>query len=174
MAVCLKIQRRIGFQGEGVDVRKVLLSIVLFVISSKIAIPFYPVPLTAQMLAVYSLGLALRPMEAFATTSGLVLMGLAGFPVFATSNSLYGPSAGYIIGMLIATPAVGVVLRASGSRLLACVCAYFVVHIMGCLRLASFIGWESVMPCGVYPFVVAEAIKIAVACGLYRAPRTQR
>lgn len=82
------------------------------------------VPVTVQTLAVMLTGLALGPRRAFAAVGLYVLLGLAGLPIFSGGRSglgvLAGPSAGYIIGFVLAATAAGwltvVVLRRTAGR----------------------------------------------------------
>ena len=82
------------------------------------------VPITLQTLAVILTGLALGPGRAFAAVGLYLLLGLAGLPIFSGGRSglgvLAGPSAGYIIGFLLAATAVGglaaVVLQRTAHR----------------------------------------------------------
>jgi biotin transport system substrate-specific component len=82
------------------------------------------VPITLQTLAVMLTGLALGPGRAFAAVGLYLLLGFAGLPIFSGGRSglgvLAGPSAGYIVGFLLAATAVGaltvVVLRRKGAH----------------------------------------------------------
>ena len=82
------------------------------------------VPITVQTLAVMLTGLALGPGRAFAAVGLYVLLGLAGLPIFSGGRSglgvLAGPSAGYIIGFVLAAAAAGwltvLVLRRTAGR----------------------------------------------------------
>lgn len=82
------------------------------------------VPITLQTLAVILTGLALGPGRAFAAVGLYLLLGLAGLPIFSGGRSglgvLAGPSAGYIVGFLLAATAVGglaaVVLQRTAHR----------------------------------------------------------
>ncbi|HET8878184.1 MAG TPA: biotin transporter BioY [Arthrobacter sp.] len=82
------------------------------------------VPITLQTLAVILTGLALGPGRAFAAVGLYLLLGFAGLPIFSGGRAgvgvLAGPSAGYIVGFLLAAAAVGaltvVVLRRTASR----------------------------------------------------------
>jgi biotin transport system substrate-specific component len=69
------------------------------------------VPITLQTLAVMLTGLALGPGRAFAALGLYLLLGFAGLPIFSGGRSglgvLAGPSAGYIIGFLLAATAAG-------------------------------------------------------------------
>jgi biotin transport system substrate-specific component len=82
------------------------------------------VPITLQTLAVMLTGLALGAGRAFAAVGLYLLLGFAGLPIFSGGRSglgvLAGPSAGYIVGFLLAATAVGaltaVVLRRTAAR----------------------------------------------------------
>ncbi|MGO4804902.1 biotin transporter BioY [Arthrobacter sp. 2MCAF15] len=82
------------------------------------------VPITLQTLAVMLTGLALGAGRAFAAVGLYLLLGFAGLPIFSGGRSglgvLAGPSAGYIIGFLLAATAVGwlaaVVLARTANR----------------------------------------------------------
>ncbi len=82
------------------------------------------VPITLQTLAVLLTGLALGAGRAFAAVGLYLLLGFAGLPIFSGGRSglgvLAGPSAGYIIGFLLAATAAGaltvVVLRRTAGR----------------------------------------------------------
>ncbi len=69
------------------------------------------VPITLQTLAVMLTGLALGPGRAFAAVGLYLLLGFAGLPIFSGGRGglgvLAGPSAGYLVGFLLAATAVG-------------------------------------------------------------------
>ena len=82
------------------------------------------VPITLQTLAVMLTGLALGAGRAFAAVGLYLLLGFAGLPIFSGGRGglgvLAGPSAGYIIGFLLAATTVGwltvVVLGRTATR----------------------------------------------------------
>ena len=61
------------------------LGIVLLAISSKIAIPFYPVPMTLQTLVIYLIAGSMGILGFYSTTSYIVI-GLLGAPIFAAGG----------------------------------------------------------------------------------------
>ena len=80
---------------------------VLLAISSKIKIPFYPVPMTMQTLVVLFLGIALGWKLGVATVALYLFEGIIGLPVFSGSPEkgvgivyFTGPTMGYLIGFL--------------------------------------------------------------------------
>ena len=84
-----------------------LIGTILLAISSKIKIPFYPVPMTMQTLVVLFLGVALGWKLGVATVSLYLFEGIIGLPVFSGSPEkgvgivyFSGPTMGYLIGFL--------------------------------------------------------------------------
>ena len=58
-----------------------LLGIILLSVSSKISIPFYPVPMTLQTFVVYFIAASMGMVGFYATVS-YVILGLIGLPIF--------------------------------------------------------------------------------------------
>ena len=86
-----------------------LLGSILLAISSKVKIPFYPVPMTMQTLVVIVIGIAFGWKLGIATISLYLFEGILGMPVFSGTPEkgvglIYstGPTMGYLIGFLIA------------------------------------------------------------------------
>jgi len=69
-----------------------------------LSVPFYPVPMTMQTLAVLLVGGLLGPKLGVAAVAGYLALGLAGAPVFHAGLSgpavLMGPTGGYLAGFL--------------------------------------------------------------------------
>lgn len=74
-------------------------------LASQVAIPFWPVPLTAQTLAVSLLALWLSPAATFTSVLTWITLGILGLPVFSCFSSglgvLLSTRGGYILGMLL-------------------------------------------------------------------------
>ena len=129
---------------------------ILLTISSKIKIPFYPVPMTMQTFVVLFLGMSFGYKIGFLTVSLYLIEGLLGLPVFSNSPEkgvgiIYftGPTMGYLIGFLI-----------NFFKLLVSVS---IIYIMGILWLGSLIGWDKpIIQLGVEPFLLAELLKISI------------
>ncbi len=79
--------------------------------SAKAQVPFYPVPMTLQTLAVLAIGAAYGARLAAATLALYLAEGLFGLPVFAGALAgpgyMAGPTAGYLVGFLVAAALVG-------------------------------------------------------------------
>jgi biotin transport system substrate-specific component len=87
---------------------------VLLWLSAKIQIPLYPVPVTMQTLVVLVLGVAYGWRLGVATMALYLVEGAIGLPVFAGGwsegagfHNLYGPTAGYLFGFVVAAGICG-------------------------------------------------------------------
>ena len=82
-----------------------LLGIILLSVSSKISIPFYPVPMTLQTFVVYFIAASMG-MVGFYSTLSYVILGLIGLPIFAAGGGfgyLMSPTFGFLYGMVLAS-----------------------------------------------------------------------
>ena len=145
---------------------------VLLTISSKIKIPFYPVPMTMQTFVVLFLGISLGYKISLATVSLYLIEGLLGLPVFSNSPEkgvgivyFTGPTMGYLIGFLFATFLAGYFnfkenILINFFKLLVSVS---IIYIMGIMWLGSLIGWDKpIIQLGVTPFLLAELLKVSI------------
>ena len=87
----------------------IFLGSILLTVSSKIKIPFYPVPMTMQTFVVLFLGMSFGYKIGLATVSLYLLEGIIGLPVFSNSPEkgigityFVGPTMGYLIGFIFA------------------------------------------------------------------------
>ena len=143
----------------------------LLAIAAHVKLPFWPVPLTLQTLAVLGLGGAFGPVPAVAAVLAWIVEGLAGLPVFAAGAGpavLIGPTAGYILGYLPAAFIAGLVARRGwrGAPLKAAatfVLADAVLFVAGVAWLATLVGWDRAIAGGLTPFLLGEALKIGLA-----------
>jgi biotin transport system substrate-specific component len=146
-----------------------------------IPLPFTPVPLTLQPLAVLAVGLALGPVAGFLTMLAYLAEGAIGLPVFSPTGTgglaqLLGPTGGFLLAYpLVAAMAGGL------TRLLARVTPRFLASAIGCsvavaLLFVSGSAWlmqiahlsvHATWIAAVAPFLPGEAIKIVVAAGTY-------
>ena len=92
----------------------------LLAVSAKIQVPFWPVPMTMQSLAVLLIGITLGSRMGAATIVLYLAEGFCGLPVFAgaTAGPAYmaGPTGGYLIGFLLCAAAVGVLAERGWDR----------------------------------------------------------
>ena len=86
-----------------------LIGSIILAVSSKIKIPFYPVPMTMQTLVVLMIGIGFGWKLGLATVSLYLFEGIIGLPVFSGTPEkgiglIYftGPTMGYLLGFLVA------------------------------------------------------------------------
>ena len=149
----------------------------IIAISAQIAIPipFTPVPLTMQPLAVLLVGIALGGMRGSAAAILYLLEGASGLPVFAQGHGgalwLIGPTAGYLLSYPFAAFVAGWFSeRGWGSTTLRAVAgmlaALAVIYAGGFAWLAVLSGTRAALAMGILPFVVADVLKVALGAAL--------
>ena len=150
-----------------------LLGSVALAISSKIKIPFYPVPMTMQTFIVLVIGIGFGWKLGLATISLYLFEGIIGLPVFSGTPEkgvglvyFTGPTMGYLLGFLVAVYVSGkfiyddILLRIFLKLLL----ATSFIYILGITWLGNLIGWEKpVFQLGAQPFLIAELFKVLLA-----------
>ena len=163
-------------KSENTKILKYLLIIflgsILLTISSKIKIPFYPVPMTMQTFVVLFLGMSFGYKIGLATVSLYLLEGIIGLPVFSNSPEkgvgiIYftGPTMGYLIGFLFATFLAGYFNFKVNVfyTFLKLIISVSVIYILGIFWLGNLIGWDKpIMQLGVTPFLLAELFKVSI------------
>ena len=147
-----------------------LLGTILLAISSKIKIPFYPVPMTMQTFVVLFLGISLGYKMAVSTVFIYLLEGLLGIPVFSNSPEkgvglvyFIGPTMGYLIGFLFAAFISGYLNFQTNFVLIffKLILSVFFIYLFGVIWLGYLIGWEKpIFQLGVAPFIYAELFKV--------------
>jgi biotin transport system substrate-specific component len=154
----------------------------LLAISSKISVPFYPVPMTLQTFALMALVAAFGLRLGVATVALYLVEGAMGLPVFAGTPEkgiglayMVGPTGGYLAGYLVAAVIVGLAVEKGWGRspfalFGAMVAANAVIFALGALWLGTVVGWDKpVLAWGVTPFLLGDAVKIALAAALIPA-----
>lgn len=139
-----------------------------------IPLPFTPVPLTLQTFAVLLTGAALGSLRGVLALTIYALAGVAGVPWFAQGTSGYGfATFGYILGFILAAFIVGklaehgnstTLLRSAYLMVVGNV-AIFVVGVSW-LKVSFDWTWANAIAQGLTPFLIGDAIKLAVAAGL--------
>jgi|TARA_X000001036_G_scaffold298393_1_gene277478 biotin transport system substrate-specific component len=150
-----------------------LIGSIILAVSSKIKIPFYPVPMTMQTLVVLVIGIGFGWKLGLATVSLYLFEGIIGLPVFAGSPEkgiglIYftGPTMGYLLGFLVAVYVSGKFIYDNNLILnfLKLMLATSFIYILGMSWLGSLIGWDKpIFQLGAQPFLLAELFKILIA-----------
>ena len=149
-----------------------LIGSIILAISSKIRIPFYPVPMTMQTFVVIMLAIALGSKVATSTILLYLFEGLCGLPVFSNSPEkgvglIYftGPTMGYLIGFIFATYFAGkITLNNSYLQIaLKIILSVVIIYCLGLLWLGYLIGWDKpLFDLGAKPFLLAETFKVLI------------
>ena len=150
----------------------IFLGSILLTISSKIKIPFYPVPMTMQTFVVLFLGMSFGYRVGLATVSLYLVEGIIGLPVFSNSPEkgvgfvyFTGPTMGYLIGFLFATFLAGYFNFKENilNNFIKLLVSVSTIYILGVFWLGSLIGWDKpIIQLGVTPFLLAELFKISI------------
>ena len=150
-----------------------LLGSIILAVSSKIKIPFYPVPMTMQTLVVLIIGVAFGWKLSLVTISLYLFEGIVGLPVFSGSPEkgiglvyFTGPTMGYLIGFLVAVYISGKFVYDNNlvKTFFKLFFATSLIYILGIIWLGSLIGWDKpVFQLGAQPFLLAELFKILIA-----------
>ena len=150
-----------------------LIGSIVLAISSKIKIPFYPVPMTMQTLVVLMIGIAFGWKIGLATVSLYLFEGIIGLPVFSGTPEkgmglvyFTGPTMGYLLGFLVAAYISGKFNYDSNSfkTFFKLLFATSFIYLMGMAWLGSLIGWDKpIFALGAQPFLLAELFKILIA-----------
>jgi len=147
-----------------------VLGTVLLTISSKIKIPFYPVPMTMQTFVILFLGITLGAKVGLFTVGLYLIEGICGLPVFAGTPEkgigfLYftGPTMGYLLGFLLAVYISGSFKYENNliKNFIKLVFSLSFIYLLGIIWLGYLIGWEKpIFKLGAQPFLLAELFKI--------------
>jgi biotin transport system substrate-specific component len=132
-----------------------------------------PVPITGQTLGAMLAGAALGPIAGGLSQAGYLLAGLY-LPVFAGGASgsevLFGPTGGYLFGMVIASVVVGALARARWDRKLttavpSMMLATAIIYGVGVpwLAVETGTGIGAAISDGLLPFIVGDTAKAAIA-----------
>ena len=150
-----------------------LIGSIILAVSSKIKIPFYPVPMTMQTLIVLVIGIGFGWKLGLATVSLYLFEGIIGLPVFSGTPEkgiglIYftGPTMGYLIGFLVAVYISGKFSYDNNlvKNFLKLMLATSFIYILGMSWLGSLIGWDKpIFQLGAQPFLLAELFKILIA-----------
>jgi biotin transport system substrate-specific component len=146
-------------------------------IAAQVAIPmpYTPVPLTLQPLAVILVGIVLGSTRGAAAAALYLLEGISGLPVFAQGHGgamwLLGPTAGFLYSYPFAAWVAGAVSeRGWGTSIVRAITgmllALGVIYLGGWSWLAMLTNARTAFATGVAPFVVADIVKVAIGAAL--------
>jgi biotin transport system substrate-specific component len=166
----------------------IVAGILLIAGSAQVVIPlaFTPVPITGQTFGVLFSAALLGFRRSLLTVGLYLLIGFVGLPVFAGYSSglakvatftdgvlALAPTGGYLLGFLVAAGLVGRLAelgwdRRIGGSVAAMLLGNGVIYLFGVpwLMLAAKVSAPAALELGLYPFLIGDAIKLALAAGL--------
>jgi biotin transport system substrate-specific component len=142
-----------------------------------IPLPFTPVPISLQTFTVLLSGAALGPARGGAAMLLYLFAGIAGVPWFSEQRSGFDfPSFGYIVGFVLAGVVVGALARRGADRtvpgtLATMLLGNLLIYAVGLpwLMASLGVGLALGLEYGVWPFLIGDGLKIALAAGLLPA-----
>lgn len=164
----------------------VAFGVALIALSAKVQIPFWPVPMTLQTLAIAGLAAAYGLRLGMATIIAYLIAGYMGAPVFAGPVAgpayLVGPTAGFLAGFVVLTAIVGYVADRTASKnpfalFGAMLVGDVLLFALGFVWLAYFfvtgsgntLGADFAWAKGVSPYILGDLVKMALAAALVPA-----
>jgi biotin transport system substrate-specific component len=159
-----------------------------------LSVPFYPVPLTMQTLAVLLVGGLLGPALGVSTVAAYLFAGAMGAPVFHGGLGgmavLLGPTGGYLVGFLPAAFLIGLAAQRLGKGMsgagrstgglasireisiltVGALLAGAAIYCVGVPWLSLFTGssLSKAAAVGAVPFLLGDLLKTAVAVAALR------
>ncbi len=150
-------------------------------VSAKTQVPFFPVPMTLQTLAILLIAATCGLRLGLAVVGLYMIEGMLGLPVFSSTPErgigiayMVGPTAGYLVGFVVATGLVGwFAERGAVDSSLKLFAVMFVaaglILALGFAWLSTFIGVGAAFTAGVAPFLLGELFKVSIAALLVPA-----
>ena len=142
---------------------------------AEIRLPFTPVPVTLQPFAVFLFGAALGGRRAALAMLAYLAEGACGLPFFAGGAAglqhLAGPTGGYLLGFVPASFAIGWCAEHGWDRtptraFAAMLVGSVILFTCGVTQLSFFVGRDHALQQGLYPFIVGDVLKMALAAAL--------
>jgi len=177
MTIPAVLRARLMLDRVGLNLLTIAGASLVIAIAAQIAIPipFSPVPLTMQPLAVLLVGVTLGSRRGAAAAALYLLEGASGLPFFAQGHGgafwLTAATAGYLWSYPLAAFVAGwfsergwgsTTLRAIAGMLV----ALAIIYAGGFTWLAMLAGPRAALTLGIVPFVVADIVKVALGAAL--------
>ena len=143
----------------------------------KVYLPISPVPITGQTFAVLMLAALLGSRRGVLAIIAYLVEGASGLPVFAGGigpAALIGPTGGYLFGFIAVAYVVGRLAEMGWDRrvsttILAMLAGEIVLYTFGVCWLAIMTNIRTALVIGLYPFIVGDILKIALAAAVLPA-----
>ena len=143
----------------------------LLILSAKIKVDLYPVPMTMQPLAVLMIAMLCGRNISVAAVGLYLFQGIIGFPVFAYGGGLpylFGPTGGFLFGFLFASILIGELADRGWGKFLfksvfAMLLGLFVIYTCGIFQLSILKGFDFAILNGLKPFIIGDLYKLILA-----------
>ncbi|WP_386172350.1 biotin transporter BioY [Sulfitobacter sp. R86518] len=147
-------------------------------ISSKIKVPMWPVDMSLQTLAIFTIAAVFGLKLGLATILLYLAEGALGFPVFQGTPErgiglayMVGPTGGYLVGFVVMTAITGWAADQGwwrnpfkiGAAMLA---GEVILLALGAFWLMYLFGVSQGIEYGIGPFIVPDMLKLALAAGI--------
>ena len=149
----------------------VVICSLLLILSAKIKVDLYPVPMTLQPLAVLMIAMLCGRNISVAAVSLYLFQGMIGIPVFAYGGGLpylLGPTGGFLFGFLFASIIIGELAdRGWGKFLVKSIVAMLIglilIYVCGIIQLSFLKGFDFAIINGLKPFILGDLYKLILA-----------
>jgi biotin transport system substrate-specific component len=143
----------------------------------KVYLPIGPVPITGQTFAVLMLAALLGSRRGVLAMIAYLAEGAAGLPIFAGGigpAALIGPTGGFLFGFIPAAYIVGKLAEMGWDRkvsttIAAMLAGEIVLYTFGVCWLAIMTNIRTAFTIGLYPFIVGDVLKVALAAAVLPA-----
>lgn len=139
----------------------------------RIPLPFTPVPITGQTLAVLLVGATLGSRRGVVSMLLYLGLGLIGLPVFTGGAHglayMTGATGGYLLGFVAAAYIVGKLAelgldRQVRSAIIPFLVGQVIIYTIGVLWLSIYLGdFSNALTLGLLPFILGDVIKMVLA-----------
>lgn len=143
----------------------------------RMPLPWTPVPITGQTMAVLLAGASLGAWRGAASQALYVAVGALGMPIFQNAEGgwdvVTGTTGGYLVGFIVAAAVIGHLAERRQDRhfatsLSAMALGSAIIYLCGATWLGHVLGVSSsqAIEFGVAPFLIGDLIKAAIAGAL--------
>jgi len=160
-------------RGLGIDAVLIFAGVALTAIAAQVTVPIWPIPVTAQTVAVLLVGLSTGALRGAISMTLYAFLGGIGLPIFSDSSSgidwLSGSTGGYILGFIAAAAFAGWMAQRGMDRslvrsLVVATVATGIIYLFGlpALAITQSLSLEETFKIGFFPLLLGAVVKIAV------------